>query len=97
RDAREREVAARSIPGDGLRGVHHRHGRRGDVDPAPCRASLEACRMSSTGGLGGLGARAMRVAAHVFGLTVVAYLLVPLVLAFLVSFYPGRSIGLPTF
>jgi len=39
----------------------------------------------------------MRFAAHVFGLTVVAYLLVPLVLAFLVSFYPGRSIGLPTF
>ena len=38
----------------------------------------------------------MRVAAHLFGLTVVAYLLVPLVLAFLVSFYPGRSIGLPT-
>lgn len=43
-----------------------------------------------------LGARAMRLASHVFGLTVVAYLLVPLVLAFLVSFYPGRSIGLPT-
>jgi ABC-type spermidine/putrescine transport system permease subunit II len=33
---------------------------------------------------------------HVFGLTVVAYLLVPLVLAFLVSLYPGRSIGIPT-
>jgi ABC-type spermidine/putrescine transport system permease subunit II len=33
---------------------------------------------------------------HLFGLTVVAYLLVPLVLAFLVSLYPGRSIGLPT-
>ena len=53
--------------------------------------------MSSTLGLGLLGARAMRLVAHVFGLTVVAYLLVPLVLAFLVSFYPGRSIGLPTF
>lgn len=38
-----------------------------------------------------------RLGAHLFGLTVVAYLLVPLVLAFLVSFYPGRSIGLPTF
>ena len=34
--------------------------------------------------------------AHAFGLTVVAYLLVPLVLAVLVSLYPGRSIGLPT-
>ena len=40
---------------------------------------------------------AFRLGAHLFGLTVVAYLLVPLVLAFLVSFYPGRSIGLPTF
>jgi len=48
-------------------------------------------------GLRGLGARMMRLAAHVFALTVVAYLLVPLVLAFLVSLYPGRSIGLPTF
>jgi ABC-type spermidine/putrescine transport system permease subunit II len=42
------------------------------------------------------GAVAFKIAAHIFGLTVVAYLLVPLVLAFLVSFYPGRSIGLPT-
>jgi ABC-type spermidine/putrescine transport system permease subunit II len=33
---------------------------------------------------------------HAFGLIVVAYLLVPLLLAFGVSFYPGRSIGLPT-
>jgi len=40
---------------------------------------------------------AFKGVAHLFGLTVVAYLLVPLVLAFLVSFYPGRSIGLPTF
>ena len=40
---------------------------------------------------------AIRLVAHLFGLTVVAYLLVPLVLAFMVSFYPGRSIGLPTF
>ena len=45
--------------------------------------------------------RALAVSAkivwHVFGLTVVAYLLVPLLLAFGVSFYPGRSIGLPNF
>ena len=33
---------------------------------------------------------------HLFGLGVVTYLLLPLVLAFLVSFYPGRSIELPT-
>jgi len=46
---------------------------------------------------GRLGALAFKGVAHLFGLTVVAYLLVPLVLAFLVSFYPGRSIGLPTF
>jgi ABC-type spermidine/putrescine transport system permease subunit II len=44
-----------------------------------------------------IGALVFRFAAHLFGLTVVAYLLVPLVLAFLVSFYPGRAIGLPTF
>lgn len=44
-----------------------------------------------------VGQVVFKFAAHVFGLTVVAYLLVPLVLAFLVSFYPGRSIGLPTF
>jgi len=40
--------------------------------------------------------QAARIAWHLFGLTVVAYLLAPLVLAFLVSFYPGQSIGLPT-
>ena len=40
--------------------------------------------------------RVFSLAAHVFGLAVVAYLLVPLMLAFLVSVYPGRSIGLPT-
>lgn len=45
---------------------------------------------------GRIGTLAIRIAAHLFGLTVVAYLLVPLVLAFMVSFYPGRSIGLPT-
>ena len=33
---------------------------------------------------------------HLFGIAVVAYLLAPLLLAFAVSFYPGRSIGLPT-
>lgn len=33
---------------------------------------------------------------HVFALATVLYLLSPLVLAFLVSLYPGRSIGLPT-
>ena len=44
-----------------------------------------------------IGTLAIRLVAHLFGLTVVAYLLVPLVLAFMVSFYPGRSIGLPTF
>lgn len=44
-----------------------------------------------------IGTLAFRFAAHLFGVTVVAYLLVPLALAFLVSFYPGRSIGLPTF
>jgi ABC-type spermidine/putrescine transport system permease subunit II len=44
-----------------------------------------------------VGALIFTGVAHLFGLTVVAYLLVPLVLAFLVSFYPGRSIGLPTF
>ena len=44
-----------------------------------------------------LGTLAFKGLAHLFGLAVVAYLLVPLVLAFLVSFYPGRSIGLPTF
>jgi ABC-type spermidine/putrescine transport system permease subunit II len=38
----------------------------------------------------------LRFGFHLFGLTVVAYLLVPLALAFLVSLYPGRSIGLPT-
>ena len=43
-----------------------------------------------------IGSLGFRLAAHLFGLTVVAYLLVPLVLAFMVSFYPGRSIGLPT-
>lgn len=42
-------------------------------------------------------AAVLRFAWHLFGLTVVAYLLVPLALAFLVSLYPGRSIGLPTF
>lgn len=42
------------------------------------------------------GAWLLRAAFHLFGLTVVAYLLVPLVLAFLVSLYPGRSIGMPT-
>lgn len=46
---------------------------------------------------GRIGTLAIRFAAHLFGLSVVAYLLVPLVLAFMVSFYPGRSIGLPTF
>ena len=40
--------------------------------------------------------RLARFGFHIFGLTVVAYLLAPLVLAFLVSFYPGRSIGLPS-
>lgn len=44
-----------------------------------------------------IGALVFKGAAHLFGITVVAYLLVPLALAFLVSFYPGRSIGLPTF
>lgn len=44
-----------------------------------------------------IGTAVFRLAAHLFGLTVVAYLLVPLALAFLVSFYPGRSIGLPTY
>ena len=39
----------------------------------------------------------LRFGWHLFGITIVAYLLVPLVLAFLVSLYPGRSIGLPTF
>jgi ABC-type spermidine/putrescine transport system permease subunit II len=34
---------------------------------------------------------------HLFGVAVVVYLLAPLLLAFAVSFYPGRSIGLPTF
>lgn len=34
---------------------------------------------------------------HLFGVGVLAYLLVPLALAFLVSLYPGRSIELPTF
>lgn len=33
---------------------------------------------------------------HLFGVAVVVYLLAPLLLAFAVSFYPGRSIGLPT-
>jgi ABC-type spermidine/putrescine transport system permease subunit II len=37
-----------------------------------------------------------KTAWHVFGVTVLVYLLAPLVLAFAVSFYPGRSIGLPT-
>lgn len=41
--------------------------------------------------------RVARIVWHAFGLGVVAYLLAPLVLAFLVSFYPGQSIGLPTF
>lgn len=53
---------------------------------------MTACRLPKR--IGGL---AIRFATHLFGLTVVAYLLVPLALAFLVSFYPGRSIGLPTF
>jgi ABC-type spermidine/putrescine transport system permease subunit II len=53
--------------------------------------------MNSTRTVNALGSSAMRIVAHLFGVTVVAYLLVPLVLAFLVSFYPGRSIGLPTF
>ena len=33
---------------------------------------------------------------HLFGMAVVVYLLAPLILAFAVSFYPGRTIGLPT-
>jgi len=41
----------------------------------------------------GLGAR---TAFHLFALVVTAFLLTPLVLSLLVSFYPGRSIGLPT-
>ncbi len=40
---------------------------------------------------------AARCVWHVFGLAVVAYLMVPLLIALGVSFYPGRSIGLPTF
>ena len=40
--------------------------------------------------------RIFSLVSHAFGLAVVAYLLVPLLLAFLVSVYPGRSIGLPT-
>lgn len=38
-----------------------------------------------------------KIAWHLFGIAVVAYLITPLLLAFAVSFYPGRSIGLPTF
>jgi ABC-type spermidine/putrescine transport system permease subunit II len=52
--------------------------------------------MNIHGSLRRMGALLLRFGFHLFGLTVVAYLLIPLVLAFLVSFYPGRSIGLPT-
>jgi ABC-type spermidine/putrescine transport system permease subunit II len=52
--------------------------------------------LSARRSLSRASAFAVRLGFHLFGLTVVAYLMAPLVLAFLVSLYPGRSIGLPT-